>query len=97
MDDRRKMFSDVLRQTRNAKEVNDFFSHKLSETDISSLREGTIDVLLRIPPTSFNCALMSALWGAVIMNHSSVPVSVISGHLVWDDKKYFIVGNQFRE
>ncbi len=83
----------VLRETMktvlNEKEIDSFFSYKITRGDMNFLQEATTGVLKNIPAKAFNCALMSALLGAVIFDHSKIPVVVVSGHLDYYSRRIF--------
>ncbi|MCG6191485.1 hypothetical protein [Maribellus maritimus] len=69
--------------------IEAFNSYNLTTKDIEFIREVNEDVLRKIPQKAFNCAQLSALLGAVIYDHSDIPVAVISGHLDYFEKRIF--------
>ena len=78
-------FTGILNQS----QIDTFNSYILTDEDIKFIREINDQVLLKIPQKAFNCAQLSALLGAVIMDNSKIPVSVISGHLSYSNQRIF--------
>lgn len=86
---REDILSNVLRQTRSAAELSHFSEYVLSQEDLTFLEETANEVLERMPYKGFNCAAMNAIWCAIIQDHSSIPVSLIAGSLVFGDLPIF--------
>ncbi|WP_461640265.1 hypothetical protein [Labilibaculum euxinus] len=78
-------FKGILKQS----QIDTFNSYILTDDDMDFLREVNKEVLLKIPQKAFNCAQLSALLGAVIMDNSKIPVSVMSGHLDYSNQRLF--------
>lgn len=70
-------------------EINYFQSYKVTKSDMLFLTEAIGEVLTKIPANAFNCAMLSGMLGAIINDHSSIPVSVVSGHLDYSSKRIF--------
>ena len=66
-----------------------FNSYQLSHEDIEFIKEVNMAVLSKIPQKAFNCAQLSALLGAIIYDHSDIPVVVMSGHLDYRGRRIF--------
>jgi hypothetical protein len=86
---RNSVLRKVLKAIMTEKEIDSFFSYKITRDDMTFLQGATTDVLKNIRTKAFNCALMSALLGAVIFGHSEIPVAVVSGHLDYKSRRIF--------
>ncbi len=81
--------NDVLKTTLTEKEIQDFFSYALTTDNLAFLKEAINEVLTIVPKNAFNCAMLSGILGAIISDHSKIPVSVIAGHLDYSSKRIF--------
>ncbi|MFA6128810.1 MAG: hypothetical protein WC699_16035 [Bacteroidales bacterium] len=64
-------------------------NYQISEEDVEFIRQTCHQVLENIPVRAFNCAMLSAILGAIIYDNSKIPVAVIAGHLDYNDQKIF--------
>lgn len=79
----------VLRQTMTDTEIQAFFNYELTSDDIAFIRDSATSVLQRTPYKGFNCAAMTAMWCAIIQDHSRIPVAAIAGSLLFGDMAIF--------
>jgi hypothetical protein len=80
----------VLSQNFDQQQLANFLSYKLSDNDLVFIQDAVKDVLRNMPQKAFNCTQISAIWAAIIGDHSSIPVSVICGDLHYKNKKIFV-------
>jgi len=78
-------FTGILNQS----QIDTFNSYTLTDDEIKFIKEVNEGVMLKIPQKAFNCAQLSALLGAIIMDNSNIPVFVISGHLDYSNQRLF--------
>lgn len=71
------------------KKIEEFSAYQLSQDDMEFIKEVNVAVLSKIPQKAFNCAQLSALLGAIIYDHSDIPVIVMSGHLDYHERRIF--------
>lgn len=80
----------VLAQNLEQEQITNFLSYQLTEDDKAFIQTAVKDVLRNMPPKAFNCTQISAIWAAIIADHSTIPVSVICGDLHYNSKKIFV-------
>jgi hypothetical protein len=80
----------VLAQNLDQEQVVNFLSYQLTEDDIAFIQSSVKDVLRNMPKKAFNCTQISAIWTAIITDHSKIPVSAICGDLHYNSKKIFV-------
>lgn len=85
----------ALAQTLEQQEIERFLSYQLTTDDIAFVQAAVKDVLQNMPPKAFNCTQISAIWAAIIADHSKIPVSVICGDLHYNSKKIFVCKEPF--
>ena len=78
-----------LKQSMNEEERKYFLDYTLTEKDRSFIKETAQEVLQKMPYKEFNCAAMSAMWCAIIEDHSEIPVVALSGSLVFGNRTLF--------
>lgn len=83
------ILENTLKTIMTEKEIHSYVSYELTSNDEIFLKEVIEEVLRKLPVKAFNCGLSSALLGAVILDNSSIPVSVICGHLDYFTKRIF--------
>ena len=83
------ILENTLKTIMTEKEIHSYLSYELTGNDEIFLKEVINEVLRKLPANAFNCGLSSALLGAMILDNSSIPVSVISGHLDYSTKRIF--------
>ena len=86
---REAILKNTLRTVLTEKDVDSFLSYEITSNDKLFLKEIVDEVLRKVPANAFNCAILSGLLGAIINDHSTIPVSVISGHLDYFSKRIF--------
>jgi len=69
--------------------IEAFKSYDLTPNDIEFIKEVCKEIHEAIPQKAFNCAQLSALLGATITDHSSIPAVVMSGHLDYNNSSIF--------
>src|SRR4051812_34310642 len=79
----------VLKHIMTKDELDTFLSYQISEDDISFLKQVAKVALDVVPINAFNCAMLSGVLGAMIIDHSKIPVSVMCGHLDYFSKRLF--------
>jgi hypothetical protein len=85
-----------LKQSMNEEERNHFLDYTLTVKDRSFVKETAQEVLRNMPYKSFNCAAMSAIWCAIIEDHSKIPVAAFTGSLVLVTAPCLVGKNRFR-
>jgi hypothetical protein len=73
----------------NKQVIEKFGTYKLIQTDINLITDFSKKVLMSIPQKSFNCAQMSAILGAMLIDNSEIPTLVISGHFDYKNERLF--------
>ena len=86
---RETILKNTLRTVMTKEDVDSFLSYEITASDMLFLKEAVNEVLRKMPANAFNCAMLSGLLGAIINDHSNIPVSVISGHLDYSSKRIF--------
>ena len=86
---------ETLKAVLTEKEVQSFVSYQLTNDDLVFLKEAAIEVLKIVPANAFNCAMLSGLLGAIISDHSNIPVAVITGHLDYSSRRLFNCSRPF--
>ncbi|MFK5959481.1 MAG: hypothetical protein QM495_11515 [Lutibacter sp.] len=71
------------------KEIDSFVTYELNEKDKNFIQEVVKETLRNVKPKAFNCALLSALLGAMIYDNSDIPVVVLSGHFEYNSNRIF--------
>ena len=79
----------VLLKSLSEEGVNAFLSYTISDEDIEFIKSCSSAVLTKISPKAFDCAILSALLGAIIQDNSNIPVVVIAGHFDYFDRRIF--------
>jgi hypothetical protein len=92
---RKLKLNDTLKAILTEKEVQSFSSYQLTNDDFAFLKEAINEVLKIVPANAFNCAMLSGLLGAIIDDHSNIPVAVIAGHLDYSSKRLFNCSKPF--
>ncbi|WP_429378133.1 hypothetical protein [Mucilaginibacter sp. UYCu711] len=72
-----------------AEQVAQFFDYEISVAETQLISDTAKEVLALAPSQGFNCAAMSAAWGAMVMAHSSIPTQIVCGHLDWRSRRIF--------
>lgn len=80
----------ALEGTMTSEKAAAFSNYTLTNLDLDFIKETAKVVLSKSPDKSYNCAAMSAMWGAIIKDHSKIPVSIITGSLSWEGKYIFV-------
>ncbi|EDM37031.1 hypothetical protein PBAL39_04513 [Pedobacter sp. BAL39] len=80
----------VLAQNLEHAQIANFLSYQLTEDDMAFIQAAVKDVLRNMPQRAFNCTQISAIWAAIIADHSKIPISVICGDLQYNSKKIFV-------
>lgn len=80
----------VLAQNLGQEQIANFLSYQLTEDDMAFIQASVKDVLKNMPPKAFNCTQISAIWAAIVTDHSKIPVIVICGDLHYKGKKIFV-------
>lgn len=80
----------AILQNHSKAETKKFLTYQLTKDDIDFIQDAAKDVLRNMPPKAFNCTQTSAIWAAIIQDHSSIPVSVVCGDLQFLDKNIFV-------
>ncbi|MDR6785290.1 hypothetical protein ABIE26_003989 [Pedobacter africanus] len=88
--ERRTALKTALLQNYSAENAEKFLSYSLTKEDLAFIQDTAKEVLRKMPPKAFNCTQISAIWAAIIEDHSNIPVSVICGDLHFTDKKIFV-------
>ena len=86
---------ETLKTVFTEKEVQSFFSYHLTNEDKAFIKEAVIGVLKIVPANAFNCAMLNGLLGAIISDHSNIPVAVIAGHLDYSSRRLFNCSRPF--
>jgi hypothetical protein len=79
----------VLLQNFSTAETERHLEYLLTNEEIEFIKLTATEVLINMPQTAFNCTQISAIWAAIIQDHSTIPVSVICGDLQFMDRKVF--------
>lgn len=80
----------ALLQNYSVEDTDIFLKYRLTEKDLVFIQDTAKEVLRNMPPKAFNCTQISAIWAAMIEDHSEIPVAVICGDLHFIDKKIFV-------
>lgn len=80
----------ALSQNLGDEQINHFLSYELNKEDIAFIQETVNDVLSNMEPKAFNCTQIAAIWAAIIIDHSNIPVSVVCGDLHYQGKRLFV-------
>lgn len=80
----------VLLQNLSIEETERYMGYQITNEELEFIKNTTIDVLKNMPQKAFNCTQISAIWAAIIQDHSIIPVSVICGDLLFMDRKVFV-------
>jgi hypothetical protein len=88
--DREQNLIKALKDTLTIDEIQAFLSYSVDEKDINLIRDTAKAALINSPNIAMNCAAMSAIWAAMIQDHSKIPVSAICGNLMWNNKTIFM-------
>jgi hypothetical protein len=86
---RNEKLKKALLEIMSESEVNYFISYLLSQDEMEFIKNAINDALRNVPLKAFNCASLSALLGAIIIDNSNIPAAVIAGHLDYLDKRIF--------
>jgi hypothetical protein len=92
---RNQILTAALAQNLDQNQVQSFLSYHLTEDDMAFIQAAVKDVLMNMPQKAFNCTQISAMWAAIITDHSNIPVSVICGDLHYNSKKIFVCKEPF--
>src|SRR5687767_3787315 len=80
---------EALHQTKNEEALQRFLQYKLTTEDLDFIKKSAHDILQQTPVKAFHCTAMSAAWGAMIEDHSSIPVAVVTGTLKYGKTNIF--------
>jgi hypothetical protein len=70
-------------------EANNYLTFKPTNDQVQQLAEAGNSVLTRFPYQAGACALMSAMWGALIRDNTDFPIHVVAGSLYIDGQHIF--------
>jgi hypothetical protein len=87
--DRKLILIKSLSSIFTSQQIDVFLNYKLNDKDINFLKTNIKNTLSIIPPDSYNCANLSSLLGAVIMDNSEIPVTIMTGHLDYEGYRLF--------
>jgi hypothetical protein len=87
---RDRSLMEVLHQTNNEAAIQRFLQYSLTTEDLEFIKKSANDILLQTPVKAFHCAAMSAAWGAMIEDHSSIPIAVVTGTLKYGKTNIFL-------
>lgn len=80
----------ALLQNYSAEDTDKFLKYQLTEKDLVFIQDIAKEMLGNMPSKAFNCTQISAIWAAMVEDHSEIPVAVICGDLHFTDKKIFV-------
>jgi hypothetical protein len=63
----------ALLQNYSVADTDIFLKYRLTEKNLVFIQDTAKDVLRNMPPKAFNCAQISAIWAAMIEDHSEYP------------------------
>ena len=89
MHNRNSNLAESLNEIFSTKEIELFFNYELNNDDITFLKTCMKEVLTIIPPDAYNCANLSSLLGAVIVDHSKIPIAIMTDHLDYKGSRVF--------
>jgi hypothetical protein len=80
---------DLISHAYSKEEATKFGRYVLSNADMQAIKQAGKDILAHIPQIPYACAHMSALWGSLIRDTTSIPTHVVAGNLFIESKKIF--------
>jgi hypothetical protein len=85
----RQELSELIKQSYSEKESSTYVEYSLTQEDCKLIVESAKQVLLKFPSIPNCCAPMSAIWTAMIRDHTDIPVHMVAGNLDMMGKRIF--------
>jgi hypothetical protein len=85
----RQEVSELIKQSYSEKESSTYVEYSLTQEDCKLIVESAKQVLLKFPSIPNCCAPMSAIWTAMIRDHTDIPVHMVAGNLDMMGKRIF--------
>jgi hypothetical protein len=85
----RQELSELVKQSYSEKEASTYVEYRLTQEDYGVIVESAKHVLLNFPLIPNCCAPMSAIWTAMIRDHTDIPVHMVAGNLDMMGKRIF--------
>jgi hypothetical protein len=84
-----RTMQDLISSSYSKGEAVRFSEYKISQADKETITQAAKEILKNIPIIPLTCAPMSALWGLIIRNSTSIPTHVAAGNLSINGRKIF--------
>lgn len=81
--------SELIKQSYSESEASKYVKYTLTKEDYDLIFDSAESVLYNIPPSPYCCAPMSAIWTAMIRDHTDIPAYMVAGSLDMMGKRIF--------
>lgn len=89
MNNRKSALIKSLNKILSSEKIEHYLNYQLDNSHIDFLKINIREILSIIPPDAYNCANLSSLLGAVIMDNSNIPLVIMTGHLDYNGNRIF--------
>jgi hypothetical protein len=80
---------DLISSSYSNDEAIRFTQYTISQADTKTIAQAGSQILKNTPQLPYACALMSAMWGALIRDSTHIPTYVVAGNLLINGRKVF--------
>lgn len=80
---------DLISSSYSNDEATRFTQYTISQADKKTIAQAGSQILKNTPKLPYACALMSAMWGALIRDNTHIPTHVVAGNLLINGRKVF--------